>query len=459
MGALAGLLCEAGFQVTGAEAKPVYPPMSELLKALNISVFYGYKPENLAQAQPDLVIVGNVIRRTNPEVQEVLNLKIPYFSFPEALRHFFLTGKKSLVVAGTHGKTTTSALLSHCLERLHTNPTFLVGGLLQSKNKNFTLGQGPYVVLEGDEYDTAFFDKRPKFVHYAPEAVILTGIEYDHADIYPHLESLKQAFVSLINLIPPRGLLVYCADNLLARELASKAPCTCLSYGKTSKAKVRLYKRIPSPKGQEIIFSYTDRLFNIFVPLIGEHNALNTLAVWTILVGLGFEPEKIAPTFGDFRGTKRRQEVLCYNPIVIIDDFAHHPTAVRVTLRAVAEAFSPKRIVACFEPRTNTSRRNIFQKDYKKALAEGNVVLLKEPPDIDKVPQNQRICLKTLTQGLRNQGIEAYHFSGNQELLKKLIEIIRPGDLVIFMSNGPFDHLPVKLHQSLSQAKHLCHPF
>ncbi len=451
MGALAGLFHAAGVEVSGSEGGPVYPPMSLLLEELKIPVFVGYKPENLDQTNPDLAIIGNVIRRDNPEVQEVLRRHLPYLSLPEALRQFFISGRKSLVVAGTHGKTTTSALLAYALEQMGQNPTFLIGGLLRDRGRNFALGKGPYIVLEGDEYDSAFFDKRAKFLHYAPFGAILTSVEFDHADIYPHFEALKETFFHFVSLIPEEGLLVYAAEEPGAREVASKVSGRKISYGLGQEADIRLLKRSPSPFGQRVKFAFRDRVYEFFVPLIGLHNALNALAVWGLLRGLDFEPEAIARSIQGFPGTKRRQEVLLDQPVVVIDDFAHHPTAVKVTIEAVREAFSPKRLIACFEPRTNTSRRKIFQKDYAKTLASADLVFLKEPPHLGKVPEGERISLKKLVKDLETLGTKAKAFGQAEEFFVELKRKIRPQDLILFMSNGPFDHLPQRLVRFLKE--------
>ncbi len=447
LGALAGLLREKGYQVTGSEKGKIYPPMSLLLKDLGLSVFEGFAPENLEKAQPDLVIIGNVIRKDNLEALAVRQRHLPYLSMPEALKYFFFKGKKSLVVAGTHGKTTTSALLAYVLEKMGADPTFLIGGLLRDRNRNFALGKGPFVVLEGDEYDSAFFDKRAKFFHYAPFGAILTSVEFDHADIYPNLATLKGVFWDFVRLIPKEGLLVYAVDDLGAKEAAQHALCPTLSYGRSPEAQVRLAERTPSPKGQRLRVTFEGRSFEFFIPLIGEHNALNALAVWGLLLKMGFAPEDLACAIRSFPGTKRRQEIMLQDEITIIDDFAHHPTAVRVTIEAVREAFGPRRLIACFEPRTNTSRRRVFQEDYGQALSHADLVFLKEPPELEKVPERERLDLERLTQDLISLRTEAYFFSRAEEFFHTLKKTLRQGDVVLFMSNGPFDHLPQKLGQ------------
>ncbi len=449
MSGLAGLLQQAGVKITGSEGAPVYPPISRLLENLKIPVFIGYKPENLLNVNPDLVVVGNVIRADNPEVQILLERGIPYLSLPEALFHFFIRDKRSLVVAGTHGKTTTSALLGFVLDSIGEDPTFLIGGLLCNTNLNFRLGKGAYIVLEGDEYDSAFFDKRPKFIHYAPFGVILTSIEYDHADIYPNFESLKNAFLNFVSLIPDEGVLSFVEGDKAVKEITEKAHCRRISYGLGQTADVRLLTRKVSPEGQEIKVIFRGYIFDFFIPLIGIHNALNALGVWALLLTLGFEPEELRSHFEKFPGTKRRQEVVLREPVTIIDDFAHHPTAVKVTIKAVKEAFSPKRLIVCFEPRTNTSRRKIFQKAYAKALSLADIVFLKEPPNLEKVPIEERISLEELVCDLELKGIKAYVFKSSEEFFYKLRLTIRQKDAVLFMSSAPFDELPTKLRDAV----------
>ena len=454
MGALAGLLREAGVEVTGSEGQEIYPPMSTLLQALGVPVWVGYRPENLAAAQPELVIVGNVIRYDNPEVQAVLARKLPYLSFPETMNGYFLKERRSLVVAGTHGKTTTSSLLGYTLERMGQDPLFLVGGLLKDRERNFRYGKGPFAVLEGDEYDTAFFDKRPKFVHYAPFAGILTSVEFDHADIYPDLPALRQAFADFVALIPQDGLLV-AAHEREVLALAAQARGRVLSYG-VGEGDYRLLEREPvsSPApGQRLLLEGPEGKAELFLPLIGVHNAENALAVFALLQGLGYGAREIAQAMAHFPGVKRRQEILLEEPMVVIDDFAHHPTAVKVTLQAVRETWPEQRLVAVFEPRTNTSRRNLFQKDYVRALASADLVFLKVPPFLEKLPPEERLDPERLVADLKAQGTPAYLITNLDDGLASLLNLLKEGDVVLFMSNGPLDGLPQALVAHLKQAQ------
>ncbi len=444
MGALAGLFHAIGIEVTGSEAGPVYPPMSLLLEDLKIPVHEGYKPENLDRSCPDLVVIGNVIRADNPEARAVRKRKIPYLSLPEALYGFFIRSRKSLVVAGTHGKTTTSSLLAFALEELGTQPTFLVGGLLRDRKRNFGYGEGSYIVLEGDEYDSAFFDKRPKFIHYAPYAAILTSVEFDHADIYPDFNALKRAFSDFVSLLPEEGFLIVSRERG-AQEVASRSRAQILTYGKGGTFRLKQRNPSSSPPGQQITVAFPQGETSFHLPLIGKHNAENALSVFALLTSLGFNPSRIARALERFPGVSRRQEILLSSPITVIDDFAHHPTAVRVTIEAVRETWPEKRIVALFEPRTNTSRRRLFQKAYAETLALADVVLLKAPPHLEKVPAQERLDLERLTIDLKDRGTEAQAFFEAEALFERLYRILRPGDVALFMSNGPFDGLPSRL--------------
>ena len=450
MGALAGLFRAAGVEVTGSEAGPVYPPMSLLLEELKIPVYEGYRRENLDQAQPELVVIGNVIRRENEEAQAVFSRRIPYLSLPEALYAFFLRGKRSLVVAGTHGKTTTSSLLAFALEKLGADPTFLVGGLLRDRNRNFRFGRGPYVVLEGDEYDSAFFDKRPKFIHYAPYAAILTSVEFDHADIYPDFTALKEAFRDFLALLPEEGLLLV-AEEPGAQEVAPASSAPPYSYGPNGLFRLSQRTPLSSPPGQRVRVVWPSGEAEFFLPLIGAHNAENALAVFGLLVELGFTPQEVCQALESFPGVKRRQEILLENPVTVIDDFAHHPTAVRVTLGAVRETWPERRVIALFEPRTNTSRRRLFQEAYAQALSLADKVLLKAPPQLEKVPVEERLDLEKLSRDLLASGTPAQAFLETNALWSALLEDLRPKDVVLFMSNGPFDGLPERLARYLKE--------
>ncbi len=448
MGALAGLLKSLGHKVTGSDVN-VYPPMSETLARLGIPVYPGWRPENILHLRPDLVIIGNVIRQDNPEARQALDLGIPYLSMPRAIRHFFLSERRSLVVAGTHGKTTTSSLLLHVLESLGLDPAGLVGGVVRSLGTNFRLGQGPFFVVEGDEYDSAFFDKVPKFLHYAPFGAILTSVEFDHADIYPDLEALVQAFSEFVTLLPEDGCLVYWADSPLVTEIARKARATVVGYGRQG-GRFRLLERRPEEGGQILLVRTPLGPIEYRLPLIGQHNALNATAVLALLSSLGFSVRDVAQALETFSGVKRRQEIRGQvRGVTVIDDFAHHPTAVRETIAAVRESWPQRRLIAVFEPRTNTSRRRIFQNIYPRALAGADLVLIREAPGLEKIPREERISSSRLAEDVMALGTPAHYFPDTEAIIEYLVASVRPGDIVLIMSNGSFDNLHGRLLASL----------
>ena len=450
MAGLAGLLKARGFRITGTEARPPYSPSREVLKALGVEPFLGFHPENIDRIKPSAVVVGNVIRADNPEAKRAMELGLPRYSLPSALTEWILPGKRSLVVAGTHGKTTTTALLAHTLRALKTDPTYLVGGILRSTGLNFGAGRGPLVVLEGDEYDSAFFDKSPKFWHYRPWAAILTGVEYDHADIYPDYQALLSAFRRFVALIPREGVLVFCGDDPGARETISESSCRLLSYGKAPGNDYVLEGFAPQSSGSTIRIRTPRGRFQIKIPLFGEHNALNALAVTALLLELGFSVEDISRGFSFFQGVLRRQEVLYRGKVTVVDDFAHHPTAVRVTLSALKEALRPSRLFVCFEPRTNTSKRALFMVEYVRSLALADRVFLKEPPGLDRIPEEERLDLRKLAEELEKTGVPA-GVETESQLGKRIAEEVRAGDLIVFMSSASFGKVCSDLIVSLKE--------
>ena len=450
MGALAGMLVERGFKVTGSDAN-VYPPMSDFLAGLGIPVASPYAPANLDH-RPDLVIVGNVVTRLNPESPRLKELGLPYLSLPQALRHFFLTGKKPLVVAGTHGKTTTSSLAAWLLDQGGMDPGFMIGGLLGNYNRNYNLGQGDWFVVEGDEYDTAFFDKVPKFIHYAPYVGILTSIEFDHADIYPDLEAVLNAFHRFVDLIPRDGLLVAWGDHPLVRETAGRCHGPVNLYGFAPENHWRAQNL--RPQGRRTYFDLTGpdgQAAELMSPLPGRHNVLNTLAVAAALSRVGLAPDSLTQGLETFQGVRRRQEVRgVVGGVTVIDDFAHHPTAVTQTIDAIRRAYPDSRLVAVFEPRTNTSLRKVFQHDYAAAFDQADVTYIRQAADLNKAPEGDRFSSERLVGDLTNRGLMARHFVNTDDLLAALRQDLRPGDVVLIMSNGGFDGLHQRLLDSLA---------
>ena len=457
MGALAGALKRRGLAVRGSD-NPLYPPMSTFLADQQIPVAPGYDPANL-QPRPDLVIVGNVIRRDNSEVAALAQAGIPYLSLPQALAEFFIKGRTSIVAAGTHGKTTTTALIASGLLQSDRDPGFLVGGIMNQGGQNFREGAGKHFVVEGDEYDTAFFDKRPKFVHYLPRIAVLTSVEFDHADIYDDLEAIGRAFDLLVQEMPADGVLIAWGDSPEVRARVEAAPCPVLFYGNGEHCQWRLLAaqpardggsrlRVRAPGGGELDFHS---------PLAGEHNALNTTACLAALCAAGLSPAQAAEVQQGFGGVKRRQEVLGKaRGVVVVDDFAHHPTAVRETLSAVARfgvrGWSPEsgRLAAVFEPRTNTSKRGFFQNDYAAAFGPADMVFLREPPGVEDLPEAERFSSARLAQALRDNGTLAQAFADTDALLAALLAELGSGDLCLIMSNGGFDNLHQRLLQGLA---------
>ncbi len=459
MGALAGALARRGLAVRGSDL-PLYPPMSTFLQELNIPVARGYDPANLEPA-PDLVIVGNVIRRENPEVARLARLGIPYLSLPQALAHFFIRDRVSIVVAGTHGKTTTTGLIASGLMAAGRDPGFLVGGILAREGLNFREGRGEHFVVEGDEYDTAFFDKRPKFVHYRARIAIFTSCEFDHADIYPDFAAVRRAFAGLVRSLPPRGVLIAWTDSPQVRELAGMAPCPVLAYGRGADCAWRLLEATPHPQGgaRLRVRIPSGRELELHSPLPGRHNALNTVAACAALCAAGLEPEQAARVQAGFGGMRRRQEVRGRaGGVTVVDDFAHHPTAVRETVAALARfglaGWSPGgegRLVAVFEPRTNTSRRGFFQQDYATAFTGADRVFLREPPGVEDIPPGERFSSRRLARELAARGIPATAHPDTDTLLEALVHELRAGDLCLIMSNGGFDQIHQRLLMRLAQ--------
>ena len=446
MAALAGMLQQQGYSITGSDSH-VYPPMSDFLSNLGIQVYDGYSPQNLFP-RPDLVIVGNVIRQINPEAQALAELAIPYLSFPQALAQFFISTRTSLVVAGTHGKTTTCSLLATALHRADLDPTFMIGGIIREFGGNFRVGKGKYFVAEGDEYDTAFFDKGSKFLHYQPRVAILTSIEFDHADIFADLDAIKRSFAKFISLLPRDGLLVANLDDPHVAELAGQAPCEVQGYGLGRNCDWTL-DDIHRQNGQTV-FTPAFRGVpqgQVGVTLPGRHNCLNSLAVTAVMHHLGVDIPTVNQGLSSFGGVKRRQEVRgIVDGVTVIDDFAHHPTAVRETLAALRMAYPGQRLVVVFEPRTNTSRRAVFQQEYVSAFDAGDHIVLREPLPLDGVEEASRFSSAQLAHDLKNQRrLEACAFKDTDAILDHLQQEVQPNDVVAILSNGGFDHIHTRL--------------
>lgn len=453
MGSLAGMLKDSGYVITGSDEN-VYPPMSDFLASCQIKIKTGYRAENLSD-RPDLVVVGNAIRNTNPEAQTLAKLGIPYVSFPQALGHYFLNHKTPLVVTGTHGKTTTSSLLATLLHKAGLSPGFMVGGLVQAFGRNYNLGKSPYFVVEGDEYDTAFFDKGPKFLHYQPRIAIVTSIEFDHADIFADLAAIKRSFARLMEIMPEDGCVVACYDCPVVQEIAAQAPCPVISYGVEGGSDWSLSNLEVKPVATFFDVAYKGRFYaRCKNPMPGQHNALNALAVIAVLDRLDLDKKVIAAGLASFEGVRRRQEVRgVVHDITVIDDFAHHPTAVRETLEALRLAYAGQRLVAVFEPRTNSSRRKIFQKEYVAAFDSADLVVIREPVPLTDFPAAQLFSAAQLAADLIDRGIDARSCPDTDGILQHLHSTLQPGDIVAILSNGGFDNIHLRLLDQLSVKK------
>jgi len=451
MSSLAGMLKEKGYTITGSDHN-IYPPISTFLKNLSIPVKKGYSPSNL-HPLPDLVIVGNVITRNNPESEELLKLNLPYLSMPQALKKFAMEGKKSIVIVGTHGKTTVSALTGWILEKAGLDPSFMIGGIAKNFDRNFKVSNGEYFVIEGDEYDTAFFDKGPKFLHYNPYLAAITSIEFDHADIYKGIEEIKKSFTKFVEIIPEKGTLCINSDDLHTADVIQEAQCSVSSFAMRSNADLTV-RGVTRENGKTkfAILKKSVEFARITTDFFGNYNILNILAATALSSTIGMPHETIVEAIGTFKGVKRRLEVLGeYNDIMVIDDFAHHPTAVRETIKAVKSHYRNRRLIAVFEPRSNSSRRNIFQNTYADSFTYADIVIIPEPPMMDNIPLNERFSSHKLVADLKKKGIQAHCFPNIHALLDGLLSHIKPGNVILIMSNGAFDNIQQRLVDHLKE--------
>lgn len=451
MASLAGLLQARGYRVTGSDQN-VYPPMSTYLDSIGIKVLPGFRAEHLVP-RPDLVVIGNAISRGNPEAEAALAGQIPYISFPEALGRYLIGDRTSLVIAGTHGKTTTTALAAWVLNSAGLAPGFFVGGVPLNFGSGWQTGEGSYVVLEGDEYDTAFFDKGPKFLHYRPKHVILTSVEFDHADIYRDLAHLKSAFARLIDILPADGSLVVCGDYPAAIEVAAASGRSIVYGGVGSEWTV---SNVEFRQGR----SFFEPCYRgqsegrIEAGVIGMHNVKNALAVYALARTLGLERKKLLEGFATFAGVKRRQEIRGERRgVLVMDDFAHHPTAVRETIDAVRAAYAGRRLWAIFEPRSNTSKRNIFEHEFAQALAGADRIVVAGVYQPEKVPDGERLSVANVIKEInRRTGDDRAQFiQGAADIATHVATHAVSGDIVLVMSNGAFDGVHERILQALAR--------
>jgi len=452
MGAFAGMLKAAGYEVTGSDEN-VYPPMSDMLGTWGIEAFTPYSAETLDHARPDLVIIGNVIRRVNPEATAVRQRRIPQMSFPAAFGALIAAGRHSIVVAGTHGKTTTAALMAHVLTQAGLDPTFLVGGVTLNYEGNFRLGRGPHVVIEGDEYDTAYFDKGPKFLHYRARTALLTSIEFDHADIYADMAHYESAYERFCSTLPAGGWLGVSATYPQAVELArSHCRAPVLTYGVQGDAAYRaLDVRFGGEGARYTIAEPTGETAGLLLPMSGMHNVENAVGVYAAARSLGLTQDQITDGFATFRGVKRRQEVIGdVGGVLVIDDFAHHPTAVRETIAGIRQRYPTRRLWAVFEPRSNTSRRNIHQAEYAAAFDQADAVVIRVPAAHDKVPADKQLDVLAIVRQVESRGAVAIAHEDVPEIVETIGRRARPNDVILVMSNGAFGGLIPSLLAALA---------
>ncbi|HKI12880.1 MAG TPA: UDP-N-acetylmuramate:L-alanyl-gamma-D-glutamyl-meso-diaminopimelate ligase [Candidatus Acidoferrum sp.] len=453
MAPLAGMLRERGYRVTGSDAG-VYPPSSTLLESLGIPFSRKFDAANLTPA-PDLVVVGNALSRGNVEIEEMLDRKLKYHSLPEILEEEFLPGKHSIVVSGTHGKTTTTAMLAWIFQVAGKKPNFLVGGIAENFGKSYGLGGGEEFILEGDEYDSAYWDKAAKFFHYHPDDLIITSLEYDHADIYDDFEAYQLAFRRLVNLVPRRGRIVVWGDADAGEALhraTEKAFCPVITYGLESSNDWSATDVQSDGDGMKFRVKYKGEAYGEFrLAATGHHNVLNALAALVVAQGRGIRHEALQQALHAFRSVRRRMDVVGeVNGIVVVDDFAHHPTAVRATIEAARLRWPQRRLWAILEPRSNSMRRRVFQDALPLALALGDRVLLGSVHRAGQLSDELRLDPETVTDAVRKLGKEAQVLPGADAIADFLAAEARTGDLLLVMSNGSFDGLCEKLLKKLA---------
>jgi UDP-N-acetylmuramate: L-alanyl-gamma-D-glutamyl-meso-diaminopimelate ligase len=456
MASLAGMLQLRGHRVTGSDAA-AYPPMSDQLRALGIHIAEPYAEANL-DPRPDLVIIGNAISRGNVEVEYVLDQRLPFASLAATVHDEFLRGRESLVVAGTHGKTTTTSMLAWIYEVASRTepalaPSFLIGGVAENFHSSFQLRDGRPFILEGDEYDTAFFDKGPKFMHYFPDALILTHVEFDHADIYRDLDAVKTAFKRLVNLVPRRGRIVAFDGAPNVSECVSKAFCTVERYGFGADSTWRIVDLAHLGAGTVwTVLRDGVEWARFTLDMAGEHNALNATAAAALAAGQGVPAEAIREALATFRSVKRRLEVRAVvDGITVIDDFAHHPTAIRETLKALRASYPEARLWAVLEPRSNTLRRNVFEHELVDSLKLADFIALSGVFKQENIPEAERLHPEGVVRGLKNAGHDAALYANADAIVDALAPRLEPGDVVAILSNGGFEGIYDKLPRRLAE--------
>ena len=461
MGSLAVLLKTLGYRVTGSD-QHIYPPMSTQLQEWGIPLYEGFKAAHL-QPRPDLVIVGNAVSRGNPEADAAAQVGVPVMSFPQALAHFLIGERHAVVVAGTHGKSTTTALIAWLLEHAGRDPGYFVGAVMRNFPTPISLGGGEHVVVEGDEYDSAYFDKGPKFLHYRPRTALLTALEFDHADIYRDLAHVRSAFARFVHLLPAEGCLIACADDPGVRSLCAEEEIagSVQTYGLEADADWHAAEWGASGDGTVMEVLHRGKGFGRFeITSFGPHNVRNALAAIAVAHRLGVSQERIASGLASFAGLKRRCEVRGeVGGVTVIDDFAHHPTAVGLTLEGLRQAYPGARLWVVFEPRSATTRRKVFQEAYVDALSRADRVVLAEVYRKEELAADERLSEDRLVEALRARRVAAWFHSNTAAIVARVSAEARDGDLVVVMSNGGFDNIHERLLTALrqkSEAETLC---
>ena len=446
MGTVAAMFRELGLQVTGSD-QAVYPPMSDFLRDRGIVFHEGYAEKNLSP-KPDLAIVGNALSRGNPELEAVLSHRIPFVSLPELLRGWFLYHSRNLVVSGTHGKTTTSTMLAFLFEKAGLHPSWFIGGVPLDLPGGCHHGTGSFWVLEGDEYDTSFADKRSKFLHYLPELVILNNVEFDHADIYPDLAAIQKSFRQLLQQVPQNGLALINADDPNALAVAQDAPCEILEVGSGPQAAARYQILKADASGSR----FTLHGHEFHLQLAGRHNVHNASMALCAAHTLGLPLDKLAAILPTFRGVRRRLEVRAEaNGITLVDDFGHHPSALRESIAALRAKYPGRRLWALFEPRSNTTRRGIFQNELAQSLSAADGVYITEIARKEQIDPQMRLDPKKIADDIRKAGRESFYLPGPEEILKDILPRLKSGDVVAIFTNGSFGGLVGKLAAALQK--------
>src|SRR5881396_247489 len=444
MGSIAAALHQRGLKVTGSDEN-VYPPMSLFLEKKGVALKEGYRAENIP-ADADVLVIGNAMKRGNPEVEAVLSRKLLYFSLPEVLKNYFFRGRHNLVVSGTHGKTTTTALLAWIMEKAGRKPGYLIGGLPKNLGQGARLNDSKYFVIEGDEYDTAFFDKRSKFIHYLPELVIVNNIEFDHADIFNNLDEIKLSFRRLLNIVPQNGMVVLNGDDVNCVQVAKDCLAQMVEVGFSKNCAQRIRDVACSAEGSR--FKLGDETFEI--PLVGEFNVHNAAMAALAARFYDVPKAKIESAFQTFSGIARRQELRGeVRGIKVIDDFGHHPTAIAQTLQALRHRFRGQRLLAVFEPRSNTTRRAVFQQQLPEALKMADGVFISQVARLEQIPEAERLNPEAVVKEIKQSGRLAFYEANANAIIERIVPMLKKNDIVTVFSNGGFDGIHEKLLNKL----------